>query len=188
MINIKNIFFIGNNILYLNEPYKIEFVEFIKPGKGKSFIRTKIRNLLNNKLIDKNFKFINNIKNAFVYKYNYLYLYNDNKIWCFINKEIYNIIFLNKKIISSCIKWICKNNIYKIIFWNNNPIKIILPKFIIIKVIDESNFIKKSSSKNNLKNVTLHNGINLKVPFFINKGDFIKVDPRLGIYISRLNN
>ncbi len=186
-MNIKEIFFIGNNIMYLNEPYKIKFIDFINPGKGRSFIRTKILNLINNKLIKKNFKFTDNIKNADIFIDDYIYLYNNNKIWCFINNLNYNQIFLDKKLLFINKKWICKNNIYKIMFWNNKPIKIILPKYILIKVINDNICIKNMSFKNNFKYVKLSTGVNIKVPIFVNKGDLLKVNPKFKIYISRFN-
>ncbi len=181
MINIKNVFFLGNNIIYLNKPYKIEFLSFIKPGKGNSFIKTKLRNLINNKLINKNFKLFNNIKkaNIFIDNYNYIYKLKDN--WFFINKNNYNQIFLNKKRILRYIDFIYINNTYNIIFWNNKPIKIIIPKYIYIKV---KNILNKKDKNNKI--VILNNNLKIKIPKFINYGDLIKINTKLKCYVSRL--
>ncbi len=183
MINIKNIFFIGNNIVYLNEPYKIKYLDFIKPGKGNSFIRTKIKNLITKKIIEKNFKSFNNIKkaNIFIDKYEYIYKFKNN--WFFINKKNFNQIFLNEKIILKNKYLICNNNIYNIVFWNKKPIDINIPKYIIIKV----NLIKNNIEKK-IKNkiAILSTGLEINVPNFINSGNLIKINTKLKCYISRI--
>ncbi len=180
MVNIKNIFFLGSNIVYLNEPYKIEFLSFIKPGKGNSFIRTKIRNLISNRLIKKNFKLFNNIKkaNIFIDKYNFIYKFKNN--WYFININNYKQIILDEKIILKYKYWIYINNIYNIIFWNNLPIDINIPKYVNIKV---NYILNKKNKKNNI--AILNTGLKLKIPQFINCGDLIKINTKLKCYISR---
>ncbi len=186
-MNLKDIFFIGNNIIYLNEPYKIEFIDFIKPGKGHEFIRTKIRNWITNKLITKTFKFFSNIKKANIYIDKYLYIYNLKNYWYFLNKCNYHQISLSKKIVNKYISLIFINNFYKIVFWNNNPINIILPKYVILKVI-KIYFDKKDYSFSNIKYVKLVTGLKIKVPNFINIGDIIKIDTKYFSYKSRVNN
>ncbi len=183
--NIKNIFYIGNKIIYSNEPYIIEFVDFIHPGKGRSFIRTKIKNLINDKLINKNFKYNNNIKKANIYIDNYNYLYNYKDIWYFININNLSQININNNIIIKNKSFICINNIYKIIFWNNKPIKIIIPKYINIKVIKTSFILNRNNNTNN-KIAYLSTGLIIKVPLFINKGNLIKINTVLNSYILRI--
>ncbi len=184
-MNLKDIFFIGNNIIYLNEPHKIKFIDFIKPGKGHKFIRTKMRNWITNKLIIKTFKFINNIKKADIYIDNYIYIYNFKDNWYFLNQHNYNEIFLNKNLIKEYIFLICRNNFYKIVFWNNKPIKIIVPKYVILKVIKiVSN--RKDTFISNFKYVKLITGIKIKVPSFINIGDYIKINSKYFTYKSRV--
>ncbi len=184
-MNPKDIFFIGNNIIYLNEPYKIEFVDFIKPGKGHKFIRTKIRNWITNKLIIKTFKFFSKIKKADIYIDNYIYIYNYKNNWYFLNKYNFNQIFLSKNLIKKYIYLIYKNNVYNIVFWNKNPIRVIFPKYINLKVVKVYDN-KKCNSISNFRYVKLITGIKIKVPNFINVGNLIKIDSKFFIYKSRV--
>ncbi len=179
MVNIKNYLVIGNKINYLNEPYLIEFVEFIKPGKCKPFVRLKIRNLINLKLIDKTFKYLNNIKvaNILNYKCNYIYKFREN--FYFLNKNFDQII-INKNIINKNEDLLHINNKYNIIFWNNKPINLIVPRILIVKVCS---IILNKDNKLNL--AKLYNNLIIKVPYFIKKGDLIKININK-LYISRL--
>ncbi len=184
-MNVKDIFFIGSNIIYLKEPYKIEFIEFIKPGKGHKFIRTKIRNWINNKLITKTFKFFSKIRKADIRIDDYIYIYNYKNNWYFLNKYNYSQIWLPENLIKDYILWIYKDNIYNIVFWNKKPIRIILPENITLKVI-EVDINKNNNSLSNLKYVKLITGIKIKVPNFINVGDIIKINSKFYSYKSRI--
>ncbi len=180
MINIKNNLVIGSKIIYLNEPYIIEFVEFIKPGKCKPFVRLKIRNLKNFKLIEKTFKYLNNIKIANIFYCDCNYIYNIKNDFYFLDTN-FNQIVLNKKIINNNIKYLHINNIYNIIFWNNSPINLIIPKILNVKVCS----VDLYNNENKLSLAKLYNNLIIKVPFFIKSGDWIKINTINNIYISR---
>ncbi len=187
MSNIKNNLSLGNKIIYLNEPYNIEFIEFIKPGKCKPFIRIRMKNLINFKTIYKTFKNFTNIKIANIYIYKYKYINNINNNFYFLNIENNKKIILNKKNINSKVKWLCNSNLYNIIFWNNNIINVIIPKILKIKVIYTDKLYKNNNSFfNNNKLAKLENGIKIKVPLFIKSGDYIKINTELESYISRI--
>ncbi len=185
MLSIKDNLCIGDKIIYLKKPYIIEYIEFIKPGKGKSFIRTKIRNLITNKLIIKVFKSFNNIKLADVIFINCIFLYFKENFFFFFKKENFEQIVVSKVILFKKKKWLIKEYQYKIVFWNNYPIDVLIPNFIYLKVIDNYWGIEKESVKNKYKLILLNNNIFIKVPRFINIGDFIKVNTKTETYISR---
>ncbi len=179
-MKIKNIFFINNKIIYFNKPYNIEYVDFIKPGKGQPFIRTKIRNLITQKLIEKTFKYNENIKKANIFKYKYIYIYNDKKTWFFLNKKNFKQILIEYNSIKKNKYWLQEGDEYNIIFWNKKPINIDIPIFIYRKVKSTSLLLS-----NNIKIALLNKNLKIKVPFFIKKGDFIKIDTRYKSYICR---
>ncbi len=183
----KNFFYINKKIVYANNPYKIEFVDFIKPGKGKPFIRTKLRNLITKKLISKTFKFIeNNVSSANIVSTEYFFIFKQRDRWCFLNTKTLHQIYLDTVIIgNNNSKWLSVNNKYKILFWNNKPIDILIPNYIILKVVDTSlNY--QGNVVNNTKYAVLNTGLCVKVPLFIKKGFFIKIDVRNNRYISKI--
>ncbi len=185
MINSITDIYQGIKILYLNDIYNVEFVDFIKPGKGRPFIRVKLRNLMNYKLIDRVFKNTNLLKKVNLNTIDYIYLYNNGIFWYFMNKLTLEQICVNKKLLQKNNRWLQEGIIYKIFFWNKNPINIFIPNFIYVSVVCDTIGVKSNSIENSTKKVLLSTGFYIKVPFFVKFGDVIKVDTRSNLYVSR---
>ncbi|QJC30371.1 elongation factor P [Enterobacteriaceae endosymbiont of Neohaemonia nigricornis] len=188
MINyFSNNFKVGMKFIFLNEPYIIEKSEFIKPGKGQTFTRIKMRNLITEKLLDKTFKSTEHLNTADIFEHQLIYLYCEkNYFYHFMFKKTFEQIMINNNIIKNKIKWLLPQYNYNITFWNKLPIFLTLPNFINLNVI-KTNIIMKNSTINNMnKQAILSNGEMIKVPNFINIGDTIKIDIRKKIYVSRI--
>lgn len=176
----------GIKIIFNNQPYIVESSEFIKPGKGQSFTRVKMRCLINNLVIDKIFKSTFSIKKADIKEINLSYLYKDYQFYYFIHPKNFNQYQINNKIIDNNLaKWLLPNIIYIVVLWNNKPIQVIPPNFVKIKIIDTSPSIKGEAIGKNNKIALLSTGIKIKVPSFLKIGETIKIDTRSGEYISR---
>lgn len=182
----SNNFKSGTKIILNKAPYIIEYSEFIKPGKGQSFVRTKLRCLLNGQLIEKTFKFTDNLEIANVIDIEVVYLYTDNSFWYFMNTNSYEHIIVEKSVILNNIKWIFKEEKYKITLWDNKPILIIPPKFIILEVIETIIEYKGDNINSYSKPAKLSNNMIIKVPNFIKIGDIIKINTSLNEYVSRI--
>ncbi|QJC37293.1 elongation factor P [Enterobacteriaceae endosymbiont of Donacia thalassina] len=181
----SNNFKIGMKFIFLNQPYIIESSEFVKPGKGQSFVRIKMRNLITEKLIDKTFKSTDNLNTADILEKKLQYLYNEkNYFYYFMNKNNFEQIMIHSNIIGDKKKWLISQYDYTITFWNQIPIFLTLPNFIKLKVINTS-LILKGDTINNNKQAIISNGEIIKVPVFIKTGDIIKIDTRKKKYISR---
>ncbi|QJC35662.1 elongation factor P [Enterobacteriaceae endosymbiont of Donacia sparganii] len=181
----SNNFKIGMKFIFSNQPYIIEDNEFVKPGKGQSFVRIKMRNLITEKLIDKTFRSTDHLDTADIFEKKLKYLYNEKKIfYYFMYKNNFEQIMIYHKIIKNKKKWLISQYDYIITFWNKIPIFLTLPNFIKLKVINTS-FVLKGDTINNNKQATISNGEIIKVPSFIKIGDIIKIDTRKKKYISR---
>ncbi|QJC28140.1 elongation factor P [Enterobacteriaceae endosymbiont of Plateumaris braccata] len=188
MINYSsNNFKIGMKFIFLNEPYFIESSDFIKPGKGQAFVRVKMRNIINEKLIDKTFKSTDSLNTADIIENNLIYLYTEkNNFYYFMYKKNFEQIIINKLIIKDKYKWLVSNQTYNIVFWNKVPIFINLPNFINLTIINTNMNIKNETINNVNKQAILSNGEIIKVPSFIKIGDKVKIDIRYKSYISRI--
>ncbi|QJC28592.1 elongation factor P [Enterobacteriaceae endosymbiont of Plateumaris consimilis] len=190
MINYSsNNFKIGMKFIFLNEPYFIESSDFVKPGKGQAFVRIKMRNLINEKLIDKTFKSTDSLNTADIVENDLLYLYTEkDNFYYFMYKKSFEQIMISKFIIKDKYKWLVPNQTYNIVFWNESPIFINLPNFIKLTVINTNMNVKSETINSVNKQAILSNGEIIKVPSFIKVGDKIKIDIRYKSYISRIKN
>ncbi|CAL4317851.1 Elongation factor P [Buchnera aphidicola (Protaphis terricola)] len=182
----SNSFRSGCKIIFEKEPCLIESNEFVKPGKGKAFVRLKLRKLLTNQLIDKTFKSTDLLEIADIVEYKLYYLYNDGFFWYFINDKTLEDFSVEKKVIGVNKKWMLEKDICTIMFWNKKPISIIPKVFVKLKVIKTDLILKRNTINNSTKLVRLNTGAVLKVPLFIQVGSIIKVDTRSGEYVSRI--
>ncbi|WP_343184055.1 elongation factor P [Buchnera aphidicola (Ceratovacuna keduensis)] len=181
--NFKN----GLKIVFNNIPFNIENSEFVKPGKGQTFVRVKMRNLINNKLIEKTFRSNENLKVADIENIKISFLYRSEEIFYFINLKNYNEISIEKKFLKNVLSFIVPGKKYFGLIWNNKLISVVPKNFINLKVIGFDQFSKnKLNYKNKL--AILKTRLKVIVPSFIKINDIIKIDTRSSKYISRKNN
>ncbi|VFP85562.1 Elongation factor P [Buchnera aphidicola (Cinara pseudotaxifoliae)] len=177
----------GLKILIKNQPYEIQYSEFIKPGKGQAFVRIKLKQLLTGKILSKTVKATDVFYSTDVTEISTLYLYNNGFIWTFMNKKNFEHIHVLKKFLCGCEKWLINSSVCKIMLWNNSPISVQINTFITLRVQDIDIAIKGDTINSVSKRVVVETGASIQVPLFIKKGDFIKINTRLGKYISRIN-
>ncbi|MXP51078.1 elongation factor P [Pantoea sp. SoEX] len=176
----------GLKIIFDNEPYTIEYSEFVKPGKGQAFVRVKMRRLLTDTRVEKTFKSTDYFQSADISDTNLIYLYNDNEFYYFMHPENFEHFQVNKKTMGDTTKWMQTNICYIITLWNNIPINIQPPNFIEAKIIKTDPGLKGDSIGTTSKFATLSTGAVIKVPLFLKIGETIKVDTRSGEYVSRI--
>lgn len=181
-------FRLGLKIVFNQTPYTIIENEFVNPGKGQSFNRVKLRNIVTNKVIEKTFKSGDSLKIADVVDINLIYLYKDSNFWYFINNKTYDQYSINNELIGKNSKWLTSQTECNVTFWNKEPISLTLPNFVYLKVMQNDLSLKGITINSNIKLVKLITGTVIKVPKFIQVGDIIKIDTRFSKYISRNKN
>lgn len=183
----SNNFRSGCKIIFESEPCLIESSEFVKPGKGQSFVRVKLRKLLTKQLIEKTFKSTDSLEIADIIEHELVYLYNDGCFWYFMNHNTFEELSVEEKIVGVHKKWLLEQDTCIVTLWNNQSISITPNNFVNIKVIDVQATIKGDTiNTNSTKLATLSTGAIVKVPLFIKVNSLIKVDTRTGEYVSRV--
>ena len=166
-------------------PCSIVENEFVKPGKGQAFNRVKIRNLLNGRVVEKTFKSGESVEAADVVERELNYLYSDGEFWHFMDNNTYEQIAAGKTAISDTEKWLKENDTYVITVWNDDPISVEPPNFVVLKITETDPGLKGDTAQGGSKPATLETGAIVRVPLFIQEGELIKVDTRSGEYVSR---
>tara|TARA_B100000287_G_C20260871_1_gene633947 strand:+ start:94 stop:660 length:567 start_codon:yes stop_codon:yes gene_type:complete len=175
----------GSKVLIENQPYLILETDFVNPGKGQAFTRIKIRNLLNNKILEKTIKIGESLAEANVINKSMQFLYKEQSKLIFMDLQSYEQNSVEIDSVEIDIEWLQEGDECEVILWNENIIQIELPKYINQVVISTEDTIKGDTVSSTLKDAKLENGIVVKVPMFIKQGESIKVDTRTGEYSSR---
>ena len=176
----------GQSILIDNTLFLILDYQHVKPGKGKAFVKTKLRNLNDGGVVDKTFRADEDVQQAFIDKQTFQYLYKEGSDFIFMNKETYDQIKLGEDIIQDKYLLMNENQDITIQMYDNNPIDIILPATVNLKVINAEPAVKGDSVTSTNKIITCETGLELSVPLFIEEGEFIKVDTKNSSYITRV--
>jgi len=175
----------GQSILVDNILYQILEYQHVKPGKGKAFVKTKLKNLTNGGQLEKTFRADEDVQQAFIDKQSFQFLYNDSDEYYFMNNESFDQISLNKSILNNQEILLKPNEEVTIAMHENNPIDIILPTTVTLKVTHSEPAVKGDSVNSSTKEVTCETGFTLQVPMFIDENELIKIDTKTQTYITR---
>jgi len=175
----------GQSILVDNILYQILEYQHVKPGKGRAFVKTKLKNLTNGGQIEKTFRADEEVQQAFIDKQPFQFLYNDGDEYFFMNNETFEQIPLNKSLLDNQEILLKPNEEVTILMHENNPIDILLPTTVTLKVTKSEPAVKGDSVNSSTKEVTCETGFTLQVPMFINEDELIKIDTKSQTYVTR---
>ena len=181
--DIKN----GLCIKYNNDLWQIVEFLHVKPGKGPAFVRTKLKNLNNGKVVDNTFNAGVKIEVVRIETRDYQYLYKDDLGYHFMNSENYEQTQIAEHLIDAP-KFLKDGLICKIIFHAEEEMALSceLPNQIEAEVTYTEPGVKGDTATNTMKPATIDTGVEIRVPLFIDTGDIIKVDVKKKEYAERV--
>lgn len=175
----------GLKIMLDGDPYTIVENEFVKPGKGQAFNRTKVRNLKTGRVLEKTFKSGDSVEAADVHETDMQYLYKDDDSWYFMDPESFEQLPAPASALSEAEKWIREQDMCTVVLWNGNIISVTAPNFVELKITDTDPGLRGDTSGGGGKPATLETGAVVRVPLFLSIDDVIRVDTRNGEYLGR---
>ena len=176
----------GQSIIVDGILFQILEYQHVKPGKGRAFVKTKLRNLNSGGVVDKTFRADEDVEQAYIDKQSFQYLYSEGIDYYFMNTTSYEQISLTKEQLNEQELLIKPNQEVTIAMYNNNPIDIILPTTVNLLVTKSEPAVKGDSVNSNTKEVTVETGLIMQVPMFIDENDEIKIDTKTKSYITRV--
>jgi len=163
----------------------IEF-QHVKPGKGGAFVRTKLKNIKDGKVIENTFKTGEKIEIEEISRKKMKFLYADGNDYFFMDPETYDQISLNKDILGSDAKFLKEDIDVDVVYHNEIPLTAEVPIKIKYKVIEAPPAVKGDTASGSAnKEVVLENGLKIQVPMFIKQGDEIIVNTEKEEYVER---
>ena len=182
--DIKN----GMCIEYNGKTFLVVEFQHVKPGKGPAFVRTKLKNLENGRVIENTFSAGEKIEPVRVERRPYQYLYDDDMGSNFMHTETFEQIVINKDLIVNA-DLMREGQVVEVMFHTEKEqvLSAELPPIVDMEVTYTEPGIKgDTASSNSLKAATVDTGATVKVPLFINTGDKIRVDTRTREYYERI--
>ena len=170
--------------------YKRQILEFqhVKPGKGPAFVRTKIKNVLSGKTVDKTFNAGVKVETATVDRRDMQYLYNDGTDYVFMDQQDYEQFAIPPAIVGDGARFLLENMTVQVSLNEGNPLFVELPVTVELVVEHTDPGLQGDRSTGGTKPAKLETGAEIAVPLFINTGDKLKVDSRDGSYLGRVNS
>jgi elongation factor P len=164
-----------------------QVVEFqhVKPGKGAAFVRTRLKNVITGATVERTFTPTDKMPKAHIERKDMQYLYNDGDLFYFMDTETYEQIPINKETIGDTFKFVKENMTVKILSYKGNVFGIEPPTFVELEVVETEPGYKGDTATGASKPAVLETGATVKVPLFVNQGDIIRIDTRIGEYMER---
>ena len=168
------------------KPFEIIEFQHVKPGKGGAFVRTKLRNMLNGRVIDQTFRSGEKVGKPDLEEKEMQYLYQDGDSYCFMDNETYDQVFLSEDHLDEARRFLAENTTVEVLYYNEEPIGLELPMFVELEITETEPGVKGDTASKVTKPATLETGAVIPVPIFLNIGDKVKVDTRSGSYVERV--
>ena len=184
MINVNDIK-TGMTLIIEGNIYQIVDFLHVKPGKGSAFMKTKLKNLRTGGTIEKTFNTNIKIEKANISKKTMQYLYNTSDMYYFMDMNTYEQVELSESQIENEKKYLKENLEVELVYFESELIGLNLPEKVEYKVTYTTDAVKGNTSTNALKDATLENGLEVKVPLFICEGDVVVISTKDGKYVSR---
>ncbi|SDS50317.1 elongation factor P [Paraoerskovia marina] len=165
----------------------IEF-QHVKPGKGGAFVRTKMKNVLSGKTVDKTFNAGAKIETASVDRRDMQYLYQDGDDFVFMDTDTYDQLMVPATVVGDASNYMLEGMMVNVAQNDGNPLYVDLPASVVLEVTYTEPGLQGDRSTGGTKPATLETGAEIQVPLFLEQGTKVKVDTRAGTYLSRVND
>jgi elongation factor P len=165
----------------------IEF-QHVKPGKGPAFVRSKLKNVLTGKVVERTFNAGVKVETASVDKREMNYLYNDGSGFVFMDNQNYEQMTLSEEVVGDAKDYLLENQGAVVAVYDGNPIYVELPASVVLEITYTEPGLQGDRSSGGTKPATVETGLQIQVPLFIEQNVKVRVDTRTGEYIGRVTD
>ena len=177
----------GLYLMYNGKPCSIVWFQHVKPGKGPAFVKAKLRNLENGRILENTFTAGVKIDTINVERRPYQFLYKEGDDYIFMNQETFDQAPIPADLVTG-VEYMKESDIVEVVSDADSETVLYaeMPVKTILRVVHSEPGVKGDTATNTLKPATLETGVEIRVPLFINEGELVQVDTRDGSYLQRI--
>lgn len=175
----------GITFLLDGKPYQVIKYTHQKIARGGGTVKLSVRNLSTGVSEEKTLSSSTKVEEISTLKKSLQFLYKDADKAVFMDPKTYEQVEVPVSLIKKEIQYMKEGGNVNVLFWNEEPLSVEISPKITLEVTDTVPGVKGNSATNIYKPATLENGLKIKVPLFIKKGDKIRVNTRTGGYMER---
>ncbi len=177
----------GTVIKVDGELYTVTFSQFVNPGKGSAFVRTKLKNIKKGNVIERTFKSSEKIEDVELDKKTMSYLYREGNYLVMMDQNDYEQYNIPVSLLEDILDFIKEQMVFDIFFYENQPVSVSPPNFVELEVTYAEEGVKGDTVGTAWKKVQVETGGEILVPIHIRQGDIIKIDLRDISFVERVN-
>ena len=170
------------------QPYLMVYFQFVKPGKGTAFTRTKLKNLINGNVIERTFRTGETVDAADCEEVSMQYQYDEGDMFHFMSMETYEQVGIHVDVLDGAELFLIDGIELAVMVYKGRPVGVELPNFIETEITYCEPGVKGNTAQGATKPATVANGATVQVPLFVDNGEMIRVDTRTKEYAGRVKS
>lgn len=178
----------GSYILFKDQPYLVTKTEFVSPGKGSAFTRTKLKHVRSGAVQDFTFKSVESVEELDVSSKEMQFSYMDEQEVVFMDPRTYEQVSIDLELLDGKEGYLTPDVTMYIIFYDDKAIGVRFPNTVKLKVSYAEDAVAGNRVNAPKKPVTLETGLVVQAPIFIKTGDVLVIDTETSQYVSRAND
>ncbi len=176
----------GLKIEYEGSLWVIVDCQHVKPGKGVAFVKTRIKNMVDGRTLELNFRSGDTVGTPDVVEVPMQVLFKEGNNWTFMDNRSYEQISVSEEELGEAAKFLREDTEVDVVLYNGRPIDVDLPNFMELKITQCEPGVRGDTAQGATKPATLETGAIVQVPLFVEEGEVIRVDTRTGEYCARV--
>ena len=177
----------GVKFMYDGNPYVVVDFQFVKPGKGQAFTRTRMKHLITGNILEKNLRSGEKIEQADAEDRNLQYIYPDgDEAYVFMDQHSGEQVTVRAEVLGSDAEMLLDGSDCRVTIFQGNAVSVELPAHIVVEIVECEPGVRGDTASNVTKGAKISTGAQIQVPLFINAGEWVRVDTRERSYIERV--
>lgn len=178
----------GQYLLHNGQPHYVVKTQFVSPGKGSAFTRTKLRSLTTGAVTEFVFKSHDSVEEVEVESKELQFLYQSSDEVVFMDPRSYEQVSVDKNIMEDQLGFLVPEIKVYVAIYQGKPIGVSLPPKVVMEVTEADDAVAGDRSNAGKRPVTMETGLVVQAPLFIKKGEKLIIDSATGEYVSRHND